>query len=115
MPGSLPPDAIPERAHDFEQHPDGMVTVLVPRFTGTLARRLLVPLLRTPHIRMHLDAVGSAVWLAMDGRTSVAQLADLVRRRFGGTDAEAVRRVALFVHQLHREGSIALTVRHDAG
>jgi hypothetical protein len=114
MPEAIPADAIPVRQHDYEQHPDGLVTVLVPKFTSALARRLLVPLLRRPHIRMHLDAVGSAAWLAMDGRASVAGLVSLVRERFGGTEEDAARRVTLFLRQLGREGSIILVVSTEA-
>lgn len=116
MPEALRPDAIPVRQHDFEQHPDGLVTVLVPKFTGTLATRLLMPLLAKPHIRMHLDAEGSTVWTACDGRTTAADLAGLVRDRFGGTPDEARDRVERFLRSLSREGSIALLApAGDAG
>ncbi len=110
MSEAFPPDAAPVRRHDFEQHEGGLVTVLVPKFTGTLSRLLLVPLLRTPNIRMHLDAEGSAVWTACDSRTTVRQLAELVQGRFGGTAHEAEARVGRFLRSLAREGSIAIIV-----
>ena len=106
--------AIPVRQHDFEQHPDGLVTVLVPKFTGTLSTRLLMPLLAKPNIRMHLDAVGSAVWMACDGRTTVAQLAGVVRDRFGSTAEEARERVERFVRSLAREGSVSFIAPAEA-
>jgi hypothetical protein len=106
MPAVLPPDAIPVRQHDFEQHPDGLVTVLVPKFTSPLSRRLLVPLLAKPNIRMHLDAEGSAVWTGCDGRTTLRQLAVRVQERFGGTADEARTRVERFLLSLSREGSV---------
>jgi hypothetical protein len=106
MPDAAFAAAIPLRQHDFEEHPDGLVTVLVPKFTGRFARRFVMPMLKRPDIRMHLDAVGSAIWLACDGNTSVAQLAALVGGRFGLEPAPAGERVALFLRQLSREGSL---------
>jgi hypothetical protein len=110
--------AIPLRQHDFEEHPDGLVTVLVPKFTGRFASRFVIPLLKQPCIRMHLDAVGSAVWLACDGRTNVAELTTLVGARFDMDPAASGKRVALFLRQLAREGSLSfvtLVADPDAG
>lgn len=106
--------AIPVRQHDFEQHADGLVTILVPKFTGRLARRFVMPLLAKPNIRMHLDAVGSAVWAACDGRTTVAQLIGLAHARFGGGADETAQRVALFLRSLSREGSVTFIAPADA-
>ena len=89
------------------------MTVLVPKFTSALAGRLLVPLLAKRDIRMHLDAVGSFVWLGCDGCTTVADLAAAVAARFGIPPAAAERRVQLFLRQLVREGSIALTLKES--
>jgi hypothetical protein len=114
MADPLPMTVIPLRQHDFEQHPDGLVTVLVPKFTSPLSRRFLVPLLKKPDIRMHLDAVGSAVWTACDGSTSLHQLAEMVRSRFGGTPDEARERVQRFLLSLRREGSITFIAPADA-
>jgi hypothetical protein len=110
MPDAAFAAAIPLRKHDFEQHPDGLVTVLVPKFTSRLARRFVMPLLKRPDIRMHLDPVGSTIWLACDGNTTVAQLTALVGDRFGVEPAAADKRVALFLRQLGREGSLAFVV-----
>jgi len=105
--------AIPLRQHDYEEHPDGLVTVLVPKFTGRFASRFVMPLLKKPRIRMHLDAVGSAVWLACDGRTTVAELTTLVGTRFHMDPAASGKRVALFLRQLSREGSVTFVVPSD--
>jgi len=107
MPDAAFNAAIPLRQHDFEEHPDGLVTVLVPKFTSRFARRFVMPLLKKPCIRMHLDAVGSAIWLACDGRTNVARLITLVGARFDLDPAASDKRVALFLRQLAREGSLS--------
>jgi len=107
-------DGIPVRQHRAVDRDDGRVTVLVPKFTGRLARRLLVPLLAKPDIRMHLDELGSGVWRGCDGRTTVAQLTEAMQARFGGDAAEVRTRVHLFLRQLAREGSISFILKeHD--
>ena len=106
-------DAIPVRQHDFEEHPDRSVTVRVPKFTGPFARRFVLPLLAKPEIRVHLDEVGSTVWLACDGRTNVGRLTDLVGERLGLTQDAARERVQSFLRQLAREGSLTFQVPAD--
>jgi glycerol-3-phosphate O-acyltransferase len=105
--------AIPVRRHDFEQHADGRVTVLVPKFSSRLARRLFMPLLAKPNIRMHLDDVGSLIWLACDGRTTVARLSESVRQRLKTEPETARERVYEFLRRLAREGSLTFQVPAD--
>jgi hypothetical protein len=106
--------AIPVRQHAFIEKADGKVAVLVPRFTGRLARRLFVPLLARPEFRMHLDALGSAVWKACDGRTTVAELTRAMESAGGGPAPDVRQRVYLFLRKLQREGSISFLVKeHD--
>jgi hypothetical protein len=105
--------AMPLRRHDFEQHPDGLVTVLVPKFSSRLARRFVLPLLAKPVIRVHLDEMGSLVWLACDGQTTVARLTELVQQRLGVAPPAAQQRVHTFLHQLTREGSLAFQAPAD--
>jgi len=106
--------AVPLRQHEYVERGDGGVTVLVPRFTGRWARRLLMPLLARREIRMHLDELGSAVWRACDGHATVADITRLVESRQGGVPGEARQRVHFFLRQLVREGSISFFVKeHD--
>jgi hypothetical protein len=93
---------VPVRQHRWEDHDDGRVTVLIPRFSGRLTRRWLMPLFRRPHVRLRLDEIGSFVWLACDGRTSVGELARALQSRFGGEPADAQHRVTSFVRKLAR-------------
>ncbi|HET7040233.1 MAG TPA: PqqD family protein [Gemmatimonadales bacterium] len=97
---------VPVRQHRWEDHADGLVTVLVPRFTGRLTRRWLMPLLARPHVRLRLDQMGSFVWLACDGRTDIAAVARALASRFGVGQADALSRVTSFVRKLARTTSL---------
>ena len=100
------PSLVPVRAHRWDEGDGGLVTVFVPKFSGRFTRRWLMPLLARPDVRLRLDEVGSFVWRKCDGRTTVADLAERVQRRFGGEPGEALARVSSFVRQLARTTSV---------
>ncbi len=91
----------PERTAQAEMEGDRVV-VLRPRFLRGLLARWLQPLLRRPYFRVHLDAVGSFVWLRCDGSTPVGQIAQAMEEHFGKQVAPAVDRLALFLRQLEQ-------------
>jgi hypothetical protein len=100
------PSLVPVRAHRWEEGESGRVTVFVPKFSGRFTRRWLMPLLARPDVRLRLDDLGSFVWRECDGRTTVADVAERVHRRFGGEPGEALARVSSFVRQLARTTSV---------
>jgi hypothetical protein len=97
---------VPATLCDTEERGDGRVTVLAPRFTSRLGRRWFAPLLRRPHVRVHLDETGSFVWRQCDGRTTVAEIAARVEARVGVDADDARRRVTIFLHRLARADAI---------
>ena len=106
--------AIPVRRDRFEERADGGVTVFVPRFTSRLARRLVLPLFARPEFRVQLDDIGSAVWRACDGRTTVAEIVLGLGARTGADLGELRGRVLQFLHRLAREGSIQYVTKEQA-
>jgi hypothetical protein len=102
-------DLVPVRRHRAVDREDGLVTVLVPKFTSRFARRWFVPLLAKPDMRVHLDAVGSFVWRQCDGVTTVRAIAGRVAERFGGEREARRLDVVRFVRKLVREESLAFT------
>jgi hypothetical protein len=68
--------------------------------------------LGTPRLR--LDATGSFAWRRFDGKTSVGQVVDEVRKNFG-TDAEPVeQRLGAFVRLLRRERLVSYAEESNA-
>jgi hypothetical protein len=105
---------VPAPRCDAVERGDGRVTVLAPRFTSRLARRWIVPLLRRPWVRVHLDDTGSFVWHQCDGRTTVAEIAARLEARDAGDADDARRRVTLFLHRLARADAIHFLAPADA-
>jgi hypothetical protein len=98
----------PRRQARFNLGADGLVTVLVPKFTNRLAVRWLVPLLARPDVTVRLDAQGSFVWDRCDGATTVLEIADGLHAESGGDLADIRNRVAGFVQQLARNQLVTL-------
>ncbi len=90
----------------FEE--DGRCVLLRPRLRSTRLARWVERFGGDPHYRIRLDEVGSLVWQACDGRTSLAQIAHRMRDRFGDRVEPVDQRLAQFVQSLLKGRMIAL-------
>ena len=107
-------DFRPVRAARFEVGADGLVAIVVPRFTNRLLVKFLVPRLRAPDYRVRLDAIGSFVWQQCDGSVTVAEIGARASVRFGGDAAAMAQRVGDFLAKMDRERFVALRARDAA-
>ncbi|MFH2006996.1 MAG: PqqD family protein [bacterium] len=97
---------VPQQAVDAVAAGD-LVVVLRPRyFRGPLAW-WLQPRLRSPHFKVHLDALGSDVWRRCDGQTTVAAIVESMEAEFDGED-QLLQRVVFFLRELERGRMIRL-------
>ncbi len=89
----------PRRMLDWREE-DGRCVLLRPSFgTNRLVRRL-ARLVGDPHYRIRLDEIGSLIWKACDGRTSLADIVPRLRERFGDRIEPADQRLARFLQQM---------------
>jgi hypothetical protein len=72
-------DLTPLRQLEFETREDGKVDILMPRFKHPLWKRTLQPHWKQEFIRIHLDEMGSAIWLQIDGSIPVNGLCSRVQ------------------------------------
>jgi hypothetical protein len=85
----------------------GTVTIMVPRFRGGLGQGFCRVFRVSPWINVNLDAYGSLVWTAMDGKRTVRQLGEKLKERFGD-DVEPLNwRLAEFLSLLERNTIIS--------
>ncbi len=92
----------PQRLLDWEENADGKVVVLKPKFQNPVLQRYVLPRLRNPTYRIHLDEIGSFVWKRCDGGHTVGQILDEMRKEFGEQVEPALERLSLFLSQLFR-------------
>lgn len=94
----------PRRAVEWEEGEDGLVVLVrrrprvrSPRSLGRWLSYLMAP----PRIR--LDELGSFAWRALDGHSTVGEVAERVRDHFGEEAEPVEHRLGQFVVVLRRE------------
>ncbi len=92
-------DARPRRLLEWHEE-DGRCVLLRPRFGTSRPGRWLAALAGDPHYRIRLDEVGTLVWKACDGRTSLAKIARAMRAAFGDRVEPAEERLARVVGRM---------------
>jgi hypothetical protein len=96
----------PFRKYEHKLNDDGLIDVLVPRFTDKLLSKIIQPRLKNPYIRANLDELGSATWLTIDGNRKVGDIIDLLDKNMGDKIQPSQSRITLFLSYLHRNGFI---------
>ncbi len=95
-------ELIPERRYEWVTADDGNVKILIPRYGKNALGVWFARQLNRPYIYYSLDRIGSAVWLACDGRTTVSQIATRLQRQFGEEIEPVYDRLSQFLYSLDR-------------
>lgn len=94
--------------YQYEVDKDGKVTILV-KWTGPY-HKIATVLFKKPEVsRIDLDAIGSWVWLAMDGHKTVYDLSKEFHAAFPDEE-KPVARLAQFLKILHNNKFIVYNV-----
>jgi hypothetical protein len=97
----------PRRVHQHELTAnDGLVNVLVPKFSGKVLGRFIQPRLRDKYIKANLDRFGTSVWLKLEDDKNVRQIADALTAEFGDSIQPVNQRLTKFLQQLYNAGFI---------
>ncbi|MDT3738089.1 MAG: PqqD family protein [Candidatus Kapabacteria bacterium] len=100
-------DLTPVRLHNHNIKDDGLIDVLVPRFSDRILGRYLQPKLKKrPFIKANLDELGTATWLQIDGLNKVGEIINKLDAELGEKISPAQQRITLFLSYLHRNGFI---------
>lgn len=92
--------------YKHEENGEGLINVLVPKFTDRIFGRILQPRLKNPYIRANLDEFGSVTWGLMDGQNKVLIIADKLVEKFGDKIQPVHTRLTSFLTHLYRNGFI---------
>ncbi|HNS17229.1 MAG TPA: PqqD family protein [Bacteroidales bacterium] len=91
----------PVRIHAHEIAENGRVTLMVPKFKNQVLREYLIPRNKSDHFRIHLDELGSATWLAINGESNVAEICSKLHESLGEKISPAEQRVTRFLTLLY--------------
>ncbi len=95
-------DLIPRARVKSETTPEGKIILLKPKFKNTFLVKHLMPYLKHPFYRIHLDEIGTSTWQKIDGVRSAGVIAEEVSQELGTAVEPAFKRVGLFLHQLKK-------------
>lgn len=100
-------ELVPEQNMEFEKDEQGSVKLLIPKFKSNFFSSI-IPQGKSKHIRVSLDEIGSAAWLAADGIKNVGEIASELKEKFGERMEQAEERITKFYSQLHQNNIIKL-------
>lgn len=96
-------DLTPTYLVNHEIGENNLVTVLMPKFQNKITRKLLETKLKSPLIKIKLDELGSAVWLAIDGKKNVGVIAGELVASLGDKIQPVEERLPKFLTQLYEQ------------
>jgi hypothetical protein len=95
-------DLIPRALVKSETSREGRIILLKPKFNNAFMVKHLMPRLKRPFYRIHLDQLGTSTWQKIDGERSAGIIAEEVSQELGTAVEPVFKRVGLFLHQLKK-------------
>lgn len=96
-------EVTPLRILNEEVDQNNIVTILIPKVTNRFAKKYFEPMLKTPVIKLKLDEIGSASWLAIDGKKKVADIAAELVQKFGDKIDPVEERLTKYLTTLYEQ------------
>jgi len=91
----------PYRLFEYIVEDNSKVSVLIPRFTNKVLKKIINPFLKSPYVKTLFDEFGSHVWQEIDGKKKVSDIAQSLKNKFGEKAEPAEERVTKFLTQLY--------------
>jgi hypothetical protein len=85
---------------------DGLVVLLIPKFTHPLMVKYLMPRLKSQFIKIKLDELGTTTWNLIDGTSNVRQICEALKNSRGNQFTYAEERVTKFLTYLYNGKAI---------
>lgn len=86
---------------------EGLVNVSMPKFRNFIGKHFCDALERPRDITIRLDSYGTFVWLRCDGKTTVAEIGEGLKKEFGKKVGPVFDRLAYFLATLQRQQMIS--------
>jgi hypothetical protein len=103
-------DLTPVRLMEDQLTDDGRIDILLPRFNRRFWREIYRNSKKGAYIHIHLDEIGSAIWLLIDGQKKVIKIYDELNEMKADKlqpEEETEKRVTQFLSMLYQERYIS--------
>jgi len=101
------PDLIPVRIQKYKIEEDGLVTLVIPKFSNEKFARWFIPAQKPTDITIKLEKFGSAAWLAMDGKRNMQEIFDLLAEQFGEEIQPVSERMSKYLSILYNQKHVS--------
>lgn len=101
-------DYIPVRIIEWKTDDNGMVCITKERTKNKFIKRLIDWFKVSQYFYVHLEEFGTAAWLAIDDKRTVAEICEIMKNRFGDKLEQAEQRVSHYMGMLKRNDFIDL-------
>lgn len=102
------------RQFDFEMNDNNLAVVLVPHSESWLTRKLL-PKPKNPSQKVHLDEIGTFIWLKFDGTCTLKEICEAAQEKFGDKVEACQERTVLFAQQMFKRNFIKVYSKREEG
>jgi hypothetical protein len=100
----------PFRQIDYTQGEDNRIVMLIPHSQNWFTQKFL-PKAKQPAQRIHLDEIGSFVWLHFDGKHTLKKISQLAEEKFSEKVQPVQERIVLFAQQMYKQKYITMYSR----
>ncbi len=101
---------VPVQNCPWDKDGEERVYLIKEKTKNKLLKKIIGWVGRSQEFHIHLDELGSAAWLAVDGRRTILEIAAFLRRN-GSEPAQAEQRLAKFFAVLARDKFVILKSR----
>jgi hypothetical protein len=99
-------DYVPVQNCPWERDKDGKVYLIKEKTKKKILKKIIGGLGRSQDFHIHLDELGSAAWLAADGRRSILSISASLQQGGANVIKQAEPRLAKFFAMLARDGFV---------
>ncbi len=90
---------------------NNLVVIKKPKFLNPFLKKHLVPRMKKPYYLVKLDKIGSFVWLNIDGKLTIGEIADRMKKEFDQSIEPVYDRLGQFINSLLKHHFINVSDR----
>ncbi|MFP4547591.1 MAG: PqqD family protein [Fidelibacterota bacterium] len=94
---------IPVRNVKHEQDENGKIVLLKPKFSSNFSRKHIIPRMKYPYYKIHLDETGTEVWKAINGNNTAVEIGEYLEEKLGKKIEPVYERLGMFLATLKNE------------
>jgi len=93
-------DLIPVQNMTWVENDEKFVILLKPKFSNRLLANYILPKMKRPNYKINLDKFGTAVWHNCNGKNTVAEIGEQLKRKFGDEIEPVYERLGMYIQTL---------------